>query len=82
MSTKPKTVMYDKIIKYILVTALVVVFYLLIKQRYTDEDQAGYAEGMRVALKTNPPSEELEMVCAGLWVGEQNKKAWKKENAR
>jgi len=73
--------MYDKIIKYILVTALVVVFYLLIKQRYTDEYQAGYAEGMRVALKTNPPSEELEMmVCAGLWIGEQNKKANK--NAR
>ena len=74
--------MYDKIIKYILVTALVVVFYLLIKQRYTDEYQAGYAEGMRVALKTNPPSEELEMVCAGLWIGNQNKKAWEKQNAR
>ena len=70
--------MYDRIIKYTLVTALVVVFYLLIKQRYTDEYQAGYAEGLRVALKTNPPSEELEMVCAGLWVGQQNKKYWEK----
>lgn len=74
--------MYDKAIKYVLVTAIVVVLYLLIKQRYVDEYQAGYAEGMRVALKTNPPSEELEIVCAGLWVGEQNKKAWKKENGR
>ena len=73
--------MYDKIIKYVLVTALVVVLYTLVRQRYTDEYQAGYAEGMRVALKTNPPSEELEMVCAGLWVGEQNKKAYK-QNAR
>jgi hypothetical protein len=73
--------MYDKIIKYVLVTALVVVLYTLVRQRYTDEYQAGYAEGMRVALKTNPPSEELELVCAGLWVGEQNKKAYK-QNAR
>lgn len=67
--------MYDKIIKYILVASLVVVFYLLVKQRYSDEYQAGYAEGLRVALKTNPPSDELEMVCAGLWIGEQNRKA-------
>ena len=38
----------------------------------------GIAEGRSMAtkeiLKTNPPSEELEMVCAGLWIGEQNKK--------
>ncbi len=74
--------MYDKTIKYVLITTLVVVLYLLVKQRYVDEYQAGYAEGMRVALKTNPPSEELEMVCAGLWVGEQNKKTWNKQNAR
>lgn len=70
------------IIKYILVAAIVLVVYLLIQQRYTDEYKAGYAEGLRVGLKTNPPSEELELVCAGLWVGEQNKKMWKKENGR
>ena len=38
----------------------------------------GIAEGRSMAMKemlrTNPPSEELEMVCAGLWIGEQNKK--------
>ena len=38
----------------------------------------GKKEGRNMALKealhTNPPSEELEMVCAGLWIGEQNKK--------
>ena len=42
----------------------------------------GIAEGRSMALKealrTNPPSEELEMVCAGLWIGEQNKKYWNK----
>ena len=26
--------------------------------------------------------ESLYWICAGLWVGEQNKKAWKKDNAR
>ena len=39
----------------------------------------GFRLGMQYALKSNPPSEELEMVCAGLWVGEQNKKAWSKQ---
>ena len=42
----------------------------------------GEKQGMKKALSINPVSEELEMTCAGLWVGEQNKKAWKKENAR
>lgn len=70
--------MIDRIIKYILVAAIVLVSYLLVQQRYSDEYQAGYAEGLRVALKTNPPSQELEMVCAGLWVGEQNRKYFNK----
>ena len=34
----------------------------------------GHSMAMKEALKTSPPSEELELVCAGLWVGEQNKK--------
>jgi len=34
----------------------------------------GYAAGVRQALKNSPPSEELEMTCAGLWVGKQNQK--------
>ena len=42
----------------------------------------GIAEGRSQALKTNPVSEELEMICAGLWIGEQNKKYWEKENAK
>ena len=50
--------------------------------RIQAEYKRGYADATKVALKTNPPSEELEMVCAGLWVGEQNKKMWKKQNAR
>jgi hypothetical protein len=51
---------------------------------YTDHkvDKAhaeGFSVGMRYALKSNPPSEELEMTCAGLWVGEQSKKYFEKE---
>ena len=37
--------------------------------------QEGIQEGKRIVLNTNPVSEELEITCAGLWVGEQNKKA-------
>ena len=37
---------------------------------------------VKLALENGVLAEELEVVCAGLWVGEQNKKYWKKENAR
>ena len=64
--------------KIILVLLIAATLYLLVSNRISDEYQAGYAEGVRVALKTSPPSQELELVCAGLWVGEQNKKYWEK----
>ena len=34
---------------------------------------------MKEALRTNPPSEELELVCAGLWIGEQNRRYFEKK---
>ena len=68
--------------KIILSLALVGALYLLAQSALEREYQAGLREGKAMALKTNPPSEELEMVCAGLWVGEQNKKYWKKTNAK
>ena len=34
----------------------------------------GYLKAEAQMLKTNPPSEALEMACLGLWVGEQNKR--------
>ena len=43
--------------------------------------QDGYTTAQKQALKTNPPSEELELTCAGLWIGDQAKKQWRKENA-
>jgi len=67
--------------KIILSLALVGALYLLAQSALEREHKTGLREGKAMALKTNPPSEELEMVCAGLWVGEQNKKYWKKINA-
>ncbi len=49
--------------------------------RIQESHAEGFRLGMHYALKTNPTSEELEMVCAGLWIGDQNKKMWKKQNA-
>ena len=64
--------------KIILVLMTVTIFYLLVQNRFDDKYQAGYAAGLKEALKTNPPSEELEMTCAGLWVGEQNRRYFQK----
>lgn len=40
--------------------------------------EKGLADGARKALDTSKPSEELELACAGLWVGEQNRKHYQK----
>lgn len=39
----------------------------------------GYAKGYKAALNTREPSDELEMACAGLWIGEQHKKYAERE---
>ena len=63
--------------KILLTISLVITFYLLMSNQFDDKYKAGYAAGKREALRTAPPSEDLEMACAGLWVGEQNKKYFK-----
>ena len=68
--------------KLVLMGAIIGLAYFLCDNALDRQYNRGFAEGRGMALKTNPPSEELELVCAGLWVGEQNKKYWKKENAR
>lgn len=60
--------------KYIAILFIVFLVYLLMQSAFERQYNAGVREGRAMALKTNPPSEELEIVCAGLWVGEQNKK--------
>lgn len=42
----------------------------------------GVADGKASVLKTNPVSEELELFCAGLWVGKQNLKQGANNGAR
>jgi hypothetical protein len=65
--------------KYIFALLVVMVAALWIPHRMEQEYAKGLAEGKRVALNASPPSEQLELVCAGLWVGEQAKKQMKKE---
>jgi hypothetical protein len=67
--------------KLILLGVLIGLGYFLFDNALDRQYNRGFAEGRGIALKTNPPSEELELVCAGLWIGEQNKKMDKK-NAR
>lgn len=64
--------------KYILFFCICGTVYLLMQERLKSE----YLRGKAEALKTNPVSEDLEMVCAGLWVGQQNRKYWEKENKK
>lgn len=68
--------------KIILVGAFAGVLYFLLNSAFERQYNRGLAEGRGMALKTNPPSEELELVCAGLWIGQQNKKYWEKTSAR
>lgn len=66
--------------KLIFLGTIIGLAYFLFDNALNRQYNRGFAEGRGMALKTNPPSEQLEMVCAGLWIGEQNKKANK--NAR
>ena len=66
--------------KLIFLGTIIGLAYFLFDNALDRQYNRGFAEGRGTALKTNPPSEQLEMVCAGLWIGEQNKKANK--NAR
>lgn len=68
--------------KYVLILCVIGVLWFMVNSRLEQAHSEGFKLGMHYALKNNPPSEELEMVCAGLWVGNQNKKAWEKQNAR
>ena len=39
----------------------------------------GYREALESAYDLRNVKEELDAACAALWIGEQNKKYWKKE---
>jgi len=40
---------------------------------FRDGYSQGYRDGYKGALYARPPSDDLELVCAGLWMGEQSK---------
>jgi hypothetical protein len=65
--------------KTFLIAALIGCVLLLWYQKPSMKDhwQLGYEQGRKDALKTNPVSEDLELVCAGLWVGKQISKEQK-----
>ena len=58
--------------RFLVMTIFACVMWTLVGYNWGKRE--GIAEGRSTALSTNPVSEELEMTCAGLWVGEQNKK--------
>ena len=68
--------------KVVLVLMTLALIYFMAQNKFSDSYEQGYADALKSAYKTNPPNEELEMACAGLWVGEQNKQYWSKKNAR
>jgi len=53
------------------------VFFMFIA--YNVGHYEGKKAGTNSALSVYPPSEQLEMTCAGLWVSEQHKQAIIKE---
>jgi len=65
--------------KTVAVLCVVGLIWILIDNQIDRAYAEGFKVGMHYALKSNPPSEELEFVCAGLWVGEQNKKYFLKD---
>ena len=67
---------------YVLAILLAGTVYLMFDFSLEKQYQKGYKDAQKAALRTDPPSEELELVCAGLWVGEQNKKADRKWHSK
>jgi hypothetical protein len=69
--------------KYILVFAIAVTLTLLIASQPSMKDHfdLGYEAGKKESLNTARPSEDLELACAALWVGKQNK-IWSDRNEK
>ena len=67
---------------YVLAILLAFTVYLMFDFSLEKQYEKGFHAGHKAALLTDPVSEDLEIVCASLWVGQQNKKATEKKNAR
>ncbi len=58
---------------------MLVVLVIGVKAGETHAYKKGYDQGHKDALYKRPVSEELDLVCAGLWVGQENLKYQKRE---
>ena len=61
----------QSLVRWIVEAVLIAVVMLLVLMWGIDH---GKKQGRKEALSTNPVSQELELACAVLWIGEQNKK--------
>jgi hypothetical protein len=58
--------------------ALIALLWIVIDSKLEKAHAEGFTVGMRYALNTNPPSNELENACLSLWATQQNKKLMEK----
>jgi hypothetical protein len=58
---------------------ILVALFIGAKAGSMDGYKKGLDQGYKDALYKRPVSEDLEMVCAGLWVGQENAKYIEKE---
>jgi hypothetical protein len=65
--------MSEKFVIFVVVTSFTMACIASFEMGRGVGHQAGVKVGAKQALSTNPVSDELEMVCLGLWVGEQDK---------
>ena len=65
--------------KYILAFCVLATAALMVMHQMDKKYAEGFAEGKKIVLNTNPPSEALEIACVSLWVGNENKKASKND---
>ena len=42
----------------------------------------GVEEGRKNALKINPPSDEMDLACAALWIGEHSKRWYERQGRK
>ena len=50
--------------------------------RVQKQAEAAYQQGYKDALYKRPVSEDLEMVCAGIWIGKENERYMAKEGKK
>ena len=54
--------------------ALIAVLVITLWVGWSAGYKGGLEDGHKTALKLDPPSERLELICAALWVSEQNQR--------